>query len=175
MAPFEKLDLPAGSITAVGLFDVLEHIENDAETLARLRTCLEPHGRIYLTVPAFDWLWSSEDELAGHFRRYTLKSLSKLVISQGFEVEFGTYFFAPLVAPIFALRSIPSYLKSGRPGQAARVEVDHKLPSGAAGRALSRLFSLEAKRISRGRLVPFGSSCLLVARRATEPSCGALA
>lgn len=166
MAPFEKLALPAGSLAAAGLFDVLEHIDDDAATLAQLRTYLQPRGRLYLTVPAFNWLWSSEDDHAGHFRRYTLDSLSTLLIAQGFEVEFATYFFAPLVAPILALRSLPTRLKLGKANQPAAVDVDHRLPSGIVGTTLSHLLSWEAARIARGSTVPFGSSCLLVARRA---------
>ncbi len=164
MAPFEKLSLPAHSIPAAGLFDVIEHIEDDSATLAQLHTYLESDGRIYLTVPAFTWLWSSEDEHAGHFRRYTLGSLSKVVAAQGFEVEYATYFFAPLVAPILALRSIPSLVRRGKADRPSAVDVDHRLPSGLAGKALARMLSWEAHRIARGGSMPFGSSCLLVAR-----------
>lgn len=166
MAPFEKLTLPAQSLAAAGLFDVLEHIDDDAATLAQLRNYLEPDGRLYLTVPAFGWLWSREDEHAGHFRRYTLDSLSKLVSAQGFAVEYATYFFAPLVAPILALRALPTRLKLGKASGPAAVEDDHRLPSGIVGATLSQCLSWEAARIARGSSVPFGSSCLLVARRA---------
>lgn len=165
MAPFEKLELRPGCIPAAGLFDVLEHIEDDVGALAHLRVCLEREGRLYLTVPAFSWLWSAEDNYAGHFRRYTLSALRKLVASQGFEVEFSTYFFSALVGPIFALRSIPSWLKLKKAGKPPSVNVDHKLPSGTVGEGLSRSFTWEATRISRADSVPFGSSCLLVARR----------
>jgi hypothetical protein len=37
------------------------------------------------TVPAFSFLWSEEDVLAGHFRLYTLSSISKVLKSSGFE------------------------------------------------------------------------------------------
>ncbi|NJC06730.1 SAM-dependent methyltransferase [Sphingomonas kaistensis] len=168
MAPFQDLEIPSASVGAAGLFDVLEHIEDDAAALGHLRASLKPAGRIYLTVPAFKWLWSTEDDYAGHFRRYTLASLSKLVSSAGFQVEFGTYFFSSLVAPIFALRSIPSWLRLTNAGSPSSVDADHRLPSGTIGKGFSRSFAWEADRISGRRSVPFGSSCLLVARRAPD-------
>jgi SAM-dependent methyltransferase len=168
MAPFQDLEVPPQTVAAAGLFDVLEHLEDDAAALANLRTTLRPEGRIYITVPAFNWLWSTEDEYAGHYRRYTLASLKKLVASAGFQIEFGTYFFSSLVAPILALRSIPSRLKLARVGKPAAVDADHSLPSGTIGKALSRSFAWEAARASRGCSIPIGSSCLLVARRAPD-------
>ena len=165
MAPFERLDVPAGSIPAAGLFDVLEHIEDDAGALRSLHAAMQPGGMLYLAVPAFGWLWSAEDVHAGHFRRYTQGRLAKLVAAQGFTVEYATYFFSMLVPPVLALRSIPSRLgiKTKEPSAAAD---DHRLPGGAVGSALSRAMAWEARRIAAGGTVPLGSSCLLVARRA---------
>src|SRR5690606_21548140 len=68
-----------GSVPAAGLFDVLEHIEDDLGAMATLSALLPPGGRVYLTVPAYQWLWSSEDELGGHHRRYTRASLARAV------------------------------------------------------------------------------------------------
>jgi hypothetical protein len=59
--------IPA-SVPAAGLFDVLEHIK-DADFLRRLHELLVAGGRLYVTVPAFDSLWSAEDQLTGHHRR----------------------------------------------------------------------------------------------------------
>ncbi len=50
-------------IGAIGLFDVLEHIENEAGFLKQLREVLKTGGRLYLTVPAFRWLWSIREKL----------------------------------------------------------------------------------------------------------------
>jgi SAM-dependent methyltransferase len=36
------------------LFDVLEHVRDPASVLRALRTCLNPGGRIWLSVPAYD-------------------------------------------------------------------------------------------------------------------------
>lgn len=165
MAPFEQLDVPPGSMTAAGLFDVLEHIEDDAAALRSLHAAMEPGGMLYLAVPAFTWLWSAEDVHAGHFRRYTRGGLAKLVAAQGFTVECATYFFSMLVPPVLALRAAPSRLGI-RVKEPSSTADDHKLPGGPVGKAMSRAMAWEAQRIAAGRAVPFGSSCLLVARRA---------
>ena len=55
------------------LLDVLEHIENDKEFLILIKKKLKINGRLLITVPAFEKLWSSEDDAAGHFRRYTIE------------------------------------------------------------------------------------------------------
>jgi SAM-dependent methyltransferase len=60
----EKFDL-------ICMFDVLEHIDEASETLAALRERLAPGGRILVTVPAYQWMWSVHDEFVHHKRRYT--------------------------------------------------------------------------------------------------------
>ena len=54
----------------IGLFDVLEHLPDDAGILAGIHAMLEPGGALLLTVPAGRSLWSHVDEAAGHYRRY---------------------------------------------------------------------------------------------------------
>lgn len=153
-----------GSLPAVGLFDVLEHIEDDVAFLVSLRRLLQPGGRIYLTVPAYPFLWSSEDSTGGHYRRYTASSLARSLRSASFEVEYRTYFFWFLPVPIFLLRSIPSWLgRRGRPSpQSARRE--HTGGPGFLGHLLERALKWELTRLALGRTLPIGGSCLAVAR-----------
>ena len=61
--------------------DVLEHIEDDRAELARAFQHLNRGGRIVVMSPAHGWLFSALDEAAGHFRRYTRRSLLALVPS----------------------------------------------------------------------------------------------
>ena len=71
-------------MAGAGLFDVLEHIPDDAGSLGGVHRLLAPGGgRLYLTVPAYPWLWSPEDELSGHCRRYTLAGLRRVVERAG--------------------------------------------------------------------------------------------
>lgn len=61
---FEEFDV-------VGVFDVLEHIEEDEAVLEQLYIALRPKGVLLITVPQHTWLWSASDEYACHVRCYT--------------------------------------------------------------------------------------------------------
>jgi SAM-dependent methyltransferase len=152
------------SLDAVGLFDVLEHIPDDLGFLRSLHHWMRPGGRLYLTVPAFSWLWSSEDDYAGHQRRYRSKSLACVLQTAGFEVEFLTYCFWFLPLPVFLLRSIPSSLGwRARPTQQSTAR-EHSKKRGLAGWIVDRALSWELSRIVRGTTLWMGTSCLAVAR-----------
>ena len=59
----------------VGLFDVLEHIDDDDAVLAAARRMLRPGGRLVVTVPRHPFLWSHLDALVDHRRRYRASDL----------------------------------------------------------------------------------------------------
>ncbi len=153
------------SLSAVGLFDVVEHIEDDLSFLRFCRSLTKRGGRLYLTVPAYPFLWSEEDALAGHFRRYTLKSICKVVKSAGFEVEFSTFIFRFLPVLTLLFRTLPYRMRLSRAGEktqnAAR---DHALKGGAIARILGFFLNSEIKRLRKGNSMSFGGSCLVVAK-----------
>jgi SAM-dependent methyltransferase len=155
-AKFETATLPAA-----GVFDVLEHIENEEGFLGELHRCLSPNGRLYVTVPAFRLLWSDDDVRAGHFRRYTLRSLITSIRRAGFNLLYATYFFTLLPIPLFLLRSLPSLFgrRKLRPQGYGRLHQSRE-------RALtSRVWAHELRQIEHARMMPFGSSCLLAAEK----------
>ena len=156
----------AGTMPAIGLFDVIEHVEDACSLLETLRTLQTPGGRLYITVPAWPWLWSHEDELAGHFRRYSPASLTHTLREGGYEVELVSCFFEFLVLPIFALRVIPYRLGFGqKPETAEHVRSDHDLQNPFAKRIYNVLTRRELSRIADHRSIRTGASCLAVARR----------
>lgn len=154
-----------GALPAAGLFDVLEHIEDDRGVLRRLASLVRPGGRLYVTVPAYQWLWSGEDVLGGHHRRYGLGALTRVVREAGFAVEFATYFFWPLPLPILLVRAIPWRLGHRPPVDVEAIKRELKPPTGPAVDLLTALLGLERKWLEGGGRLPFGGSCLLVARR----------
>lgn len=155
----------AGTLPAVGLFDVLEHIENDQAFLEDLNRLLIPGGRLYMTVPAYGALWSGEDDIAGHWRRYSLKTLSSVLNRSGFSVEFVTHFFAFLPIPILLMRALPYRLGlHARKGSTRRMKAEHEPGKLAAG-VLRMLTRRELARIGAGGQSPFGTSCLAIARK----------
>ncbi len=153
------------SLAAAGLFDVVEHIEDDLGFMEELRTCLRPGGRVYLTVPAYDFLFSDEDVEAGHFRRYTKRTLSNCLAKAGLDIEFASYFFVALPAPIWLFRTLPAKLSRSRPKKEALVSAsEHVVPSPLLGKMVDAAFSWEARLIAKAVSLPFGGSCLFVAR-----------
>jgi len=88
----------------IGLFDVLEHLDDDRGTLAWLGSVLEPGGILVLTVPALPWLYSDLDAAAGHRRRYGRRELRQKLEAAGFEVRTLTHFMAPLLPPLVLYR-----------------------------------------------------------------------
>ncbi len=155
----------AGVAAAVGLFDVVEHIEDDLQFLQGVHETLARDGLVFITVPAFTLLWSNEDVHAGHFRRYRLSQLRALLQKVGFLVEFSSYFFCPLTLPIFLLRSLPSFIGLRTKVDSATTTKEHTQNSGLAGKVMGRILLWEARRIAAGKSVPFGSSCLIVGRK----------
>jgi len=163
-ATLESARLVDGIVAAAGLFDVLEHIKDDAGTLATLARLIRPGGALYLSVPAYAWLWSDEDVEAGHARRYAVALLEERLSAAGFSISYATHMFGVLVPPVLLLRALPS--RFGLGARAKRgVAADHALPAGPIGRAIAAALDLEARRIEAGRAVPFGTSILLAARR----------
>ena len=106
-ASFEDAAFTDASLPNIGLFDVLEHIDDDKRFLQELNRTLHPGGKLILTVPTHQLLWSHHDEFVGHVRRYRLSQLVHLLESLGFKIEYSTYFFTFLVLPIFFLRALP--------------------------------------------------------------------
>jgi SAM-dependent methyltransferase len=153
----DAIPLHPGRWDAVCLFDVLEHVDDEAGALAACRLLLVPGGRLFVTVPAYAWLWSRHDELLGHRRRYTARALRQVAERAGFTVERLTYFNTILAPPIMAVRIVRAALR--RPGH------DLDRPAPWLNRALAACFSAEAG-LLRWTSPPFGISILLVARRA---------
>jgi len=88
----------------IGLFDVLEHIQDDKLAIQNIKIMLKQYGKIVLTVPAHMWLWCEEDDVSNHFRRYKLKDLKLLLKEEGFRIVYATNFFISII-PLLYLRT----------------------------------------------------------------------
>ena len=158
----------ARCIPAIGAFDLIEHVENNIGFLEEVRTLLAPGGRLYLTAPAYNVLFSNDDRRAGHYRRYTRSGLAKLLEAAGFQVEYGTYIFALLPAPIFLFRTLPSKLGGRRDLHLQRTRKEHRAAWGPMHRLLHATLDWELNKIRAGKSLPFGGTCLIVASAAGD-------
>lgn len=136
------------------LFDVLEHIPDDAATLAALPGLLAPGGQVVLTVPAYRWLWGAHDEYLHHQRRYSASELKKKITAAGFELETFTYF-NTLLFPLAALVRLKERLAGNKQASGGAI------PSEPINSVLKHVFALERYLLPYLRL-PFGVSLLAV-------------
>ncbi|MCK4504492.1 MAG: class I SAM-dependent methyltransferase [Candidatus Aegiribacteria sp.] len=163
-ATLQDCGFPKDSLSAISLFDVLEHIEDDGKFLTEVSTCLKPGGYLYLTVPAFKWLWSMSDINADHYRRYNSKELVYL-LSEHFNVLFITCFFRALVFPVLVFRVVPYRLGSAKSRKVPSIAKKHGLNGGLPVRAIQRFLSQEAGHIASGQSKALGTSCLCIAQK----------
>ncbi|HEV8549170.1 MAG TPA: class I SAM-dependent methyltransferase [Polyangiaceae bacterium] len=148
-------DLPfaARSFAGALALDVLEHVD-DTRALAELARVLRPRGWLFVTVPALPFLWSRRDELAGHLRRYTRRSLGHALEDAGFRVECLRFY-------QFAL--LPFVAVSRRFGRASAVTRDFEdRPSAWLNRAFKAVNLAEVR---SGVTWPAGSSLFAIARK----------
>lgn len=162
----EDAEFKENSIKAIGLFDVVEHTPNDVEFMKLIASNLASEGLVYITVPSYNLLWSNEDKDVGHFRRYTLKRMKKVLIEAGFEINYATYIFSILPIPIFFFRTIPSFLGFNKnSNDLSKHQNEHKEYSGFVNSILNKIWNCEIKRVRLGKKLCFGGSCLVVAKK----------
>lgn len=164
-ATLAEARIRAASIPNIGLFDVLEHIEDDGAFVGQMFDLMRPGGLLYLTVPSFNWLWSMSDVDAMHYRRYTKRSLGE-VLAGRFDVLYSTYLFQRLVPVSLLMRALPYAVGLARPKPASAYNADHAAGSKRMADTLNRLLESEVSRIAAGNALSIGSSLLVVARRA---------
>lgn len=135
----------------VTLMDVLEHQENDCVFLAELVEKMSPGSTLILTVPAMPWLWSSWDEMLGHYRRYTKRSLRNVVATLPLQMQDESYLFPELV-PAGLMRRIRTHHRSAAREPAAAEFPD--LPRWAN----QTLYGFGSASMAGRRLWPVGTS-----------------
>jgi len=158
--------LPFGKpFELVGLFDVLEHIAEERETLLSLREMLVPGGRLILTLPAHQFLWSHFDEAAHHCRRYSTAQIRQTLVETGFEVDFVSHFMACIFPLVWAIRKIGDLRRSGGPEEARKLTMKEFRVVPVINALLTSIMTLEARWVALGHRLPFGTSLVVVARK----------
>lgn len=155
----EKLSFPDESFDLVVAFDVLEHINDDRKAVSEINRVLKKNGLFYMTVPAFQFLWSYNDEINHHQRRYTKKSLLKLFDGLDFRIIKISYFnmlFFPLV---FAARRFNKFFK-----RRVVSDGDIKKTNRFLNFVLRKIFAFERYILTRLNL-PFGVSLICIVQK----------
>lgn len=162
-ASLEEAGFLTDALPSVGLFDVLEHVENEQKLLCEVRRILKPGGRLYVTVPAYNWLWSPNDVHLGHFRRYSRQRLAKALHQAGMRVEYSTYLFMALPIPILITRTIPGRLGFRKSITALTKRREHLVDQPGWSRIITFVLNREIQRLRQNKVIPIGASCLAVA------------
>lgn len=143
--PFENWNFDA-----VGLFDVIEHIEDDTGPLKEAFRVMKPGGIAVVTVPACEELWSPVDEVARHKRRYTKERLAYALREADLVPRSIEYIFMALYLPMKMLRRRPVDVRS-------QFEITRM-----ANKMLTCWFDME-RRMSGMISLPIGTSLIAIA------------
>jgi dolichyl-phosphate beta-glucosyltransferase len=152
----DAIKLPLADATAdyLCLLDVLEHLSEPVPALRDAARVIGPAGRVIINVPAHPRLWSAADEVLGHARRYTRRTLRRELEQGGLEVVWMSHVFSWLVLPVWWKRRM---LPANSP------QLGSEVTSPALDRISMVLTRLEWEVVSR-MPIPFGTSVLCIAR-----------
>lgn len=138
----------------VAALDVIEHVDDDAAALAAIAGKLKPGGKLVMTVPAHQWMWSAHDVVNHHKRRYSKAALMRLVHASPLRLDRIGYFNS-LLFPLAIAERLASKLRG-------KDDADVKLPPKPLNAALEAVFAAERHLVGRLPLPP-GLSLFAVA------------
>lgn len=160
--------IPDACLDAVSLANVLEHIGDDFTALRQVFRMLRPGGVAVIEVPAGPHLFDIYDKQLLHFRRYSRRSLHKLLADAGLEVHDESYI-GCLIYPAFSIvkKRNKRYLSLPDEEQMKMVEESIKMARGNP--VMNAIMSLEETLRYRIPL-PFGIRCVAVGRKPISAS-----
>jgi SAM-dependent methyltransferase len=168
-AEAEQLPFSAGSFDLVAALDVIEHCADDRTVLAECARVLAPGGHLLVSVPALRWLWSANDELNQHRRRYSAGELRARLAEARLaplRVTYNNFFILPPVAARIALgrllRRRTALAAPATDPNAYQVEMEPTAP--AVNRVLTAVGRVEAALLGAMNL-PAGTGLLALARK----------
>jgi SAM-dependent methyltransferase len=108
---FQKDDEFRGKFDAILLFDVLEHITDEDGFIQAILYHLAPAGKLVVSVPAGQWIYSGYDRAAGHVRRYSFGTLRETTERNRLDVEKWSYWGLPLLPALMARKVLTASKK----------------------------------------------------------------
>lgn len=159
VARIEATPFGADTFDLIVALDLIEHLDDDLSALREMHRICKPGGHVFITVPAYRWLWSEHDEALGHRRRYTASQLRSRLRRAGFSVDRTSYFVSSVLPAAAAFRLLKRLRKSGGETSTDLFSVPAPLNS-----ALAALMRAEAALSWRAAL-PFGLTLFALARK----------
>ena len=146
--------IPERAYDIVAAFDVIEHIPDDVAAIHSIAKLLKRSGKLVMTVPAHQWMWSAHDVVNHHQRRYSKNGLKKLITGSPLKLEAIGYFNS-LLFPVAVAERLASRLRG-------KEDANLNLPPAPINQALERIFAAERTLVGRVPLPP-GLSLFAVA------------
>mgnify|MGYP002630075784 CR=1 FL=1 len=164
----EQLPFASESFDLVCMFDVIEHVEEHQQVLQECLRILSPGGLLALSVPAHPWLFSRNDEVAGHVRRYRRADLKREVCKAGFRLRRCTFanvlLFPLIVVAVLSSKALCRVFPAALSPE--HTNLSWRLPAWLQ-RGLHGVFQSELV-LSRHMDLPLGHSLLLIAEKAPQ-------
>ncbi len=150
-----KLNISNQKFDLICIFDVLEHIKEDTESLSAISKHLKSDGKIIITVPSIPLLFGPHDIKLHHFRRYTKTELKNKLEMSGLKIDYLSHFNFTLL-PIAVIARLIDLFRS------KSSSLDN-MPSPRVNNILYKIFSAESIVLSHHTL-PIGLSLLCIAK-----------
>lgn len=145
-----------GAYDLIAVLDVIEHIADDVAALRAMADRLAPGGKILITVPAHQWMWSAHDVVNHHHRRYSKTTLRAAIERAGLTPgKLG--WFNSLLFPLAAAARVAGRLTG-------RDDSDDSPPVKPLNAAFEAVFRLERHLVGRVPMPP-GVSIVALAGR----------
>lgn len=160
VADINDMDIEAlGKFDVVLALDVLEHIQDDIETINRVRSLLNDDGFFVVNVPAYKFLWSGHDEALQHKRRYSAHELKRKLTDNGFDIMQFSYFVFTAFPMIASVKFLGSVF-----GRSAYPTTSYIKVHPVINKLMTKVLETEARLLNYVKL-PFGTTITLVAKK----------
>jgi SAM-dependent methyltransferase len=152
-APFDERFQPGKRYSLILMLDVLEHLPDAHAAIVHALDLLANGGNLLITVPAFQALWTTHDDLNRHVRRYTRASFRAAANGAPLKILEERYLFQALFPAKLAVSAVERLFHLS-----PRVPA---VPPAWINSAMRRFLRIEEK-MFRAVPVPFGSSLLVM-------------
>jgi SAM-dependent methyltransferase len=152
-----RLPIKSNSIGLIIATDILEHLNEDTIGIKEIHRVLAHRGMVVLTVPAFKFLWGTQDMVGMHKRRYSKNDILGKLEQVGFKILKSSYFNFFLFIPILVVRRIIRFL-------GLKIASENEINFRLINFFLKAIFSIEFY-ILKYFSFPFGVSIFCVAKK----------
>lgn len=165
----ESLPVDDDAFDLVALLDTVEHCEDEMAVLRECYRVCAPGGHLVVTVPAFMQLWSHNDVLNAHQRRYTVSELAEKLSRVGFRLRrksYNNFFLFPMAAGLILLRKkaeqAPELASPHFDDESYQVEME---PAPPLLNAALKAVTWTESQVLRWLNLPVGTSIICIAQK----------